>query len=530
MVILQHVDYTHPGKDVLFNDINFVVNRHQKVALVGNNGAGKSTLLKLIAGVLQTSSGKLHLDALPYYVPQHYGQYNDMTVAEALGVQGKLTALRQILEGEVTADNMTMLDDDWGIEERCTEALAQWELHNISMSASMNELSGGQKTKVFLSGIAIHSPALVLMDEPGNHLDTSGREGLYKLIASYSGTLIVVSHDRKLLNRLNTIYELDKDGVTVYGGNYDFYREQKILEENALHEELKSKEKALRKAKDVQRETIERQQKLDARGKKKQEKSGTPTIMMNTLRNLAERSTSKTKNVHAEKVEDLTDDVNKLRKSIPDRDKMKIVFDDAQMPRGKELLTATGINYSYGGKQLWTQPLIFEVFAGDRIAIKGNNGTGKTTLVKLMTKRLEPQEGAIVFHRQLNSIYIDQEYSLLDREKTVFEQAEYYNSAHREVHEVRSRLSHFLFSSNDLDKYCDALSGGEKMRLILCCLTLGDNTPDMIILDEPTNNLDIQNIEILTNAIEDYAGTVIVISHDEQFLTDVRVTKGIILE
>ena len=530
MVILQHVDYTHPGKDVLFNDINFVVNRHQKVALVGNNGAGKSTLLKLIAGILQTSAGKLHVDAVPYYVPQHYGQYNDMTVAEALGVQNKLAALRQILAGEVTADNMTMLDDDWGIEERCIEALAQWELHDVSLSAPMRELSGGQKTKVFLSGIAMLNPSLVLMDEPGNHLDASGRQLLYKLIASYSGTLIVVSHDRKLLNQLNTIYELDKDGVTVYGGNYDFYREQKVLEEHALHEELKSKEKELRKAKDVQREAIERQQKLDARGKKKQEKSGTPTIMMNTLRNLAERSTSKTRNVHAEKVGGLREDVNKLRKSIPERDKMKIVFDDAQMPRGKELLTATGLNYAYGQHYLWAQPLTFEVFAGDRIAIKGDNGTGKTTLVRMITKQLEPQKGTMVFHRQLNSIYIDQEYSLLDKGKTVFEQAEYYNSAHREEHEVRSRLSHFLFGSNDLVKYCDALSGGEKMRLILCCLTLGNNAPDMIIMDEPTNNLDIQNIGILTNAIEDYAGTIIVISHDEQFLMDVGVTKEIMLE
>lgn len=530
MVVLQNVVYTHPDKNLLFEDINLVVNPHDKLAIIGNNGSGKSTLLKIIAGQLHSSAGQVISTSPAYYVPQHYGQYNHLDIAGALRVDEKLNALRQILDGHVTAENMTLLNDDWGIEERCNEALAYWGLDNMTLDTPMSDLSGGQKTKVFLAGIMVHNPEFVLMDEPGNHLDISGRGILYKYIGTFSGAMIVVSHDRKLLNLFNVICELDKNGLAKYGGNYDFYKAQKQVEENAANEELKAKEKALRKAREIQKETIERQQKLDARGKKKQLKSGVPAIMMNTLRNNAEKSTSKIIDVHAEKVGGIAADVKKLRQAIPDRDKMKIVFDDMQMHQGKLLLNATAINFGYGIHFLWELPLSFEIIAGERIAIKGDNGSGKTTLIKIITGLLAPQTGNVWRRGQINPLYIDQEYSVIDNGKTVYEQAQHYNTTGLEEHELRSRLMHFLFDAGSLNKQCDVLSGGEKIRLILCCVTLSKNVPDVIILDEPTNNLDIQNVNILTNAIEDYTGTIIVISHDELFLRDINVTRGIYLE
>jgi ATPase subunit of ABC transporter with duplicated ATPase domains len=208
MIVLQNLSYIHPNKDLLFDDINLTVNRQDKVALVGNNGAGKSTLLKIITGVLQPSSGVVKTSSKPYSIPQLFGQFNDLTIAQALGIEAKLKALKGILDGHVTEENMALLDDDWTIEERCSEALAYWGLDDLILTQKMETLSGGQKTKVFLAGISIHQPEIVLLDEPSNHLDVSGRALLYDFIESSSSTMIVVSHDRKLLNLLHPVCEL----------------------------------------------------------------------------------------------------------------------------------------------------------------------------------------------------------------------------------------------------------------------------------------------------------------------------------
>jgi ATPase subunit of ABC transporter with duplicated ATPase domains len=295
MLILQDVAYIHPNRDLLFADINLVINKQDKIALIGNNGIGKSTLLKISAGKIQPSNGLIKATSKSYYVPQIFGQYNDYSIAQALEIDAKLNALTEILDGKVTDANMTLLDDDWAIEERCKEALAHWDLEGLDLSEKMGTLSGGQKTKVFLAGIIMYRPQIVLLDEPSNHLDRASRAILYNYIKTTSNTLVVVSHDKTLLNLLNTVCELSKHGITVYGGNYDFYARQKIIESDALNQDVKSKEKALRKAKDIERESLERQQKLDARGKKKQEKAGLPTISMNTFKNNAEKSTSRLK-------------------------------------------------------------------------------------------------------------------------------------------------------------------------------------------------------------------------------------------
>lgn len=526
MFTLQHIAYAHPNRDILFSRIDLTINRNEKITLIGNNGTGKSTLLKIMSGILMPNSGLVITDSQPYYVPQHFGQFNGMTVAEALGVQEKLAALKEILDGNVTEANMVILDDDWNIEERCHEALAYWKLQDIDLTQMMSTLSGGQKTKVFLAGILIHQPELVLMDEPSNHLDMSSRELLYHYIRTTNHTLVVVSHDRTLLNLLNTVCELTKKGITTYGGNYEFYKEQKIIEANALNEDLKSKEKALRKARETERGSMERQQKLDARGRKKQDRSGTPTIMMNTLRNNAEKSTAKMKDVHTEKIGGISQELNTLRKELPDKDKMKIGFDDTALHKGKVLVTAMQVNFSYGDKELWEIPLDLMVTSGDRIAIKGANGSGKTSLIKMILGELLPTSGTIDV-ADTRSIYIDQDYSLIDNSLTIYEQAQKFNAAHLEEHEVKSKLTHFLFTKEHWDKSCAALSGGEKMRLILCCLTLTKTAPDIIILDEPTNNLDIQNIEILTAAINEYDGTLIVVSHDAYFLEQVNAHRTI---
>lgn len=526
MLTLQNISYTHQNKDLLFSNINLTVNNHEKTALIGNNGVGKSTLLKIIAGELQPTYGQIIVETEPYYVPQIFGQFNHLNIAQALLIEDKLNALKEILNGNTSEENFNLLNDDWTIEDRCKEALNYWQLDDLDLSQKMETLSGGQKTKVFLAGISIHQPELVLLDEPSNHLDVSGRQLLYDFIQATKGALIVVSHDRKLLNLLDTVCELSKQGIKVYGGNYDFYKEQKQIENNALNQDIQSKEKALRKAKEKERETIERQQKLDTRAQKGLGKAGLPKIVSNTWKNSAERSTAKIASVHSEKIGGISQDLQELRSALPDIDKMKFGFGNSALHKGKILFTAKDINFAYNTQPLWKDNLNFQITSGERIALKGQNGSGKTTLIKLILGDIEPQTGTI-YRADNKAVYIDQDYSLLDNKLKVYEQAQQFNGSSLQEHEIKIRLNRFLFTKDDWDKSCSALSGGERMRLLLCCLTINSKSPDIIIFDEPTNNLDIQNVEILTVAINEYQETLIVVSHDETFLEQINIERTI---
>ncbi len=529
MIILQNLEYIHPNKDLLFDNIHLAVNDNEKIALIGNNGSGKSTLIKIIAGIVQPSSGLVNTSSKPYYVPQIFGQYNEHTIAQALQIEDKLNALNEILKGNVSDSNFSILNDDWTIEERSSAALTHWGLQGLDLKQCMNTLSGGQKTKVFLAGILIHQPDIILMDEPSNHLDTSGRALLYDFIQSCASTLVVISHDRKLLNMLDTVVELSSKGLSVYGGNYDFYKEQKLLERQALDHDLKNKEKELRKAKETEREAMERQQRADARGKKKQEKAGLPRISMNTLKNKAENSTAKIKGVHAEKTGMLSQELNDLRKELPEADKIKFGFDNSSLHKGKILCAAKEINHGYDQNLLWKEALSFQITSGERLVVKGLNGKGKTTLIKIILGEIKPLLGTI-YKADCKTVYIDQEYSIIDNDLNVYEQAQTFNTDSLQEHEIKIRLNRFLFTKDDWDKSCSVLSGGEKMRLMLCCLTISNQVPDIIVLDEPTNNLDIQNVEIMTAAINEYEGTLIVVSHDEYFLEQVGVERVIELK
>lgn len=526
MLHLQNISYIHPDKNRLFDNISLTLNKNRKVALIGNNGAGKSTLLKIITGTLQASEGvrKIHSD--PYYVPQVFGQFNELTVAEALHIDKKLQSLQEILNGNVTEEYLTILNDDWAIEDRCREALEYWKLQGIELQQKMETLSGGQKNKVFLAGLMIHEPELALLDEPSNHLDAEGRKLLYEFIRTTRTSLLVVSHDRFLLNILEEIWELTKSGIQIYGGNYDFYTEQKQIERKALDSEVKNKEKALKKAQEKERETLERQNKLDARGKKKQEKAGLPTISMNTLKNNAEKSTAKVKSVHNEKIEGISLELQQLRKELPDMEQMKFGFTSSVLHKGKTLVEIKDLQFKYNEYVVFKAPLTIKLLSAERIALKGKNGSGKTTLINLLLGKQKDFSG-VLLRNEFSSAYIDQEYSLINPSKTVYEQAQEFNTGALLEHDIKIRLSRFLFRREHWDKRCINLSGGEKMRLMLCCLTIATQTPDLIVLDEPTNNLDIQSIEILTKAVNEYKGTLIVVSHDTRFLEEILIERNI---
>ena len=541
-ISIQQISYIHPDKEVLFSDLNFAISKGQKLGLVGNNGCGKSTLLQIIAGQLSPSSGVIVRPDDLYYIPQHFGQYDSLTIAQALRIERKQQALHAILSGDASNENFVVLDDDWNIEERSIAALDLWGLGQFTLSYPMNLLSGGEKTRVFLAGMDIHHPSVVLMDEPTNHLDSSGRQRLYDWVEKCRSTLLVVSHDRTLLNLLPEICELEKHQINYYGGNYEFYKEQKTLMQEALQQRIEEKEKALRIARKVARETVERRDKQNVRGEKNNIKKGVPRIVLNALQGKSEKSTSKLNSTHQEKAEKLTGERNQLRSSLSPTATLKTDFNSSSLHTGKILVTAKEINFGYHPnsdsndiqdnndfkQKLWQTPISFQLKSGDRLRIEGANGSGKTTLLKLITGQLQPQEGNLT-RMEFTYVYLNQEYSIIDDRNSILEQAYAFNNRNLPEHEIKIILNRYLFPASEWDKSCRKLSGGEKMRLAFCCLMISNNTPDMFILDEPTNNLDIQSIEIITATIKNYTGTVIAISHDDYFIQEIGIEQRILL-
>lgn len=527
-IIIKDLSYTHTDKEVLFSNLNLIINSGEKTALTGNNGCGKSTLMRILAGEAAPSAGSVHCSGHLYYVPQHFGQYDDRTVAQVLGIDRKLTALHAILNGDTAEEHFARLDNDWNIEERTQAVLHAWHLNGISLLRPLEGLSGGEKTRLFLAGMELKEPDTLLLDEPTNHLDTAGRKRLYDFVHRTSATVLVISHDRTLLNLLPAICELSRNGLACYGGNYDFYKEQKEVHRNALQQQLEEKEKALRLARKTAREMEERKARQNTRGEKASIKKGIPRILLGGLKNHAENSSSKLSNVHAEKTDKIQQEITNLKGSLPQTNKLKTDFNASALHIGKILVTAQNINFHYpdSNTNLWTVPLSFQLRSGNRFCIKGDNGSGKTTLLKLITGELTPTGGTIE-RADFTYIYLDQEYSLIQNEYTVSEQAEAFNLRHLPEHETKTILNRYLFPQDVWNKPCSKLSGGEKMRLAFCCLMIADNTPDLFILDEPTNNLDIESIEIITATIRNYQGTVLAVSHDRDFLKETGIEQEI---
>jgi len=527
-MILQQISYIHPDKESLFDNLDFSLTKGEKTAIIGDNGCGKSTLLRIMAGQLSPSSGILNCSGHCYYVPQHFGQYDHYTLAQALGIDDKLTALQAILQGETAQENFDILNEEWDIEERTIEALNRWEVPHTGLSHPFSLLSGGERTKVFLAGIELHQPDIILMDEPSNHLDLRGREKLYRLIQRTSSAVVVVSHDRKLLNLLPCITEMSRKKLLRYGGNYEFYREQKEKQTEMLKEKLQSKSSELGQAQRNARKLAERQQKREVRGERANEQKGIPRIMMRTLKDQAEISTNRLHQQQAGKQDQLSGEIRELRQSLAQRAILKTDIHSSGLHKGKILIDAREINFAYGQDLLWKESLTFRLCSGDRWQLEGDNGSGKTTLIRLITGQLSPTEGKIEL-AGLKYLYLDQQYSLLNNRLSILEQIQEFNHRKLSETELKTILNRYLFPASVWDKPCALLSGGEKMRLILCCLQVSEQAPDLFILDEPTNNLDIRSMEILAGSLRNFEGSLLVISHDQAFKEDIGLEGGISL-
>ena len=530
LINAQNISYRKPDATVLFEEVSFTVNKGDKTAIVGKNGIGKSTLLKIIAGNTTEYNGVLQINGTLYYVPQHYGHFDEVTVAEALGIAPILQAMQAIENGSTEQAHYDLMEHTWDIVARYEEAFASWGLAGLQPDQPLRELSGGMKTKLFLSGIQILQPDIVLLDEPTNHLDTAARNRLSDWISTTNCAVLLTSHDRQLLRICDPIWELTPTGILEYGGNYDFYEEQKEIEIAAQEHKLEFHTKALKEAKKKAQEALERKQHADAQARKSVRNSSDPKILLNARRNAAEASTGKLKSVHAEKVNDLRSSLQEVAAMTQMQQIMKGFFDSATMPAGKVLFQANDINFAWPGKPLlWTKPLTFTIRSGNRISIAGSNGKGKSTLLKILLDQLEPTTGTLQ-RTPCTKLLLDQDYSGIDRNRKVLEQALAFNERKLDEAQVHTTLANFLFKPDSWEKPCSVLSGGEMLRLSLCCMVLQNRTPDIIFLDEPVNNLDLVNIRMLAKIFRDYKGTVILISHDQTFTEETGIEEVITLE
>ncbi|WP_167016435.1 ABC-F family ATP-binding cassette domain-containing protein [Chitinophaga sp. Cy-1792] len=524
LINIQNISYQTPAHKLLFENVGFTVKKYDKTAIVGNNGTGKSTLLKIIAGREKDYSGQVLINATLYYVPQHYGHFNHTTVAEALSLAPILQALHAVGEGSTIPEHYDLLENNWDIEARYQEAFNKWGIPGVTPDQPLSQLSGGMKTKLFLSGIDIFQPEIVLLDEPTNHLDHQTRQLLLQWLEETTCTVLLVSHDRQLLRHCNPILELTPGGINTYGGNYDFYELQKENEIAAQEHKLDFHEKALKEAKKKQQEAHERKQRADAQARKNAANSSDPKILLNGRKMAAEVSGGKLKHIHDEKVSEIRSALQDAAAMAHIQQMMKGYFASSAFPSGKVLWQANDINFSYNGiNNVWPSPLTFTIRSGNRLAITGPNGSGKSTLMQLLSGALRPTSGTME-NGKFTTLMLDQDYSIIDRDKTVLEQALAFNERKLEEAMVHTTLANFLFKPDSWKKPCSVLSGGEMLRLALCCMILQNKAPDIIFLDEPVNNLDLANIQMLGKIFAGYKGTLLVISHDTEFLKDAEVT------
>lgn len=492
------------GTTEIIKNASFHIEEREKAALVGINGAGKSTLLKIIIGEMRADEGEVILSKgkTMGYLAQHQDLTGHLSIyQEVLTAKQNLIDMEERLrqmESDMNTKSGAELDELLSTYTRLSHT---FELENgyayrsevvgvlkgLGFSESdfekqVDSLSGGQKTRVALGKLLLTKPDIILLDEPTNHLDMDSISWLETYLLNYSGAVLIVSHDRYFLDRVVTkVVEVDNKKVTTFEGNYTAYSQKKaMLREAAYHawvnqqQEIHHQEEVIAKLKSFNREkSIKR----------------------------------------AESREKMLDKMDVLEKPTEVRSDMRIRL-EPRITSGNDVLTVEHLSKAFPGQTLF-QDLNFEIKRGERVAIIGNNGTGKTTILKILNEVIRPDAGSFTLGSRVQIGYYDQEHQVLHMEKTIFQEISdaypYLTNT-----EIRNVLAAFLFTNDDVFQPIHTLSGGERGRISLAKLMLSN--ANFLILDEPTNHLDIVSKEILENALKDYTGTVLYVSHDRYFI------------
>ncbi len=492
------------GTNEILKDASFHIEEREKAALVGINGAGKSTLFKIIVGEMTADTGEVILSKGKTlgYLAQHQDLTGDLTIYEEvlqakqdlIRMEERLRALEEEMkheQGERLEELMNTytrlshtfeLENGYAYRSEVVGVLKGLGFEPEEFEKKVSTLSGGQKTRVALGRLLLTKPDVILLDEPTNHLDMESIAWLEGYLLNYSGAVFIVSHDRYFLDRVVTkIVEIDAGKVTTFEGNYSAYSQKKaMLREAAYHawmnqqQEIRHQEEVIAKLKSFNREKSIRR---------------------------------------AESREKMLDKMEVLEKPSEVRADMRIRL-EPRVTSGNDVLRVSNLSKSFPGQPLFSD-LNFEIRRGERVAIIGNNGTGKTTILKILNGVVSPDGGQIELGTKVQIGYYDQEHQVLHMDKTIFQEISdtypYLTNT-----EIRNVLAAFLFTEDDVFQPIHTLSGGERGRISLAKLMLSN--ANFLILDEPTNHLDIVSKEILEQALRDYTGTVLYVSHDRYFI------------
>lgn len=492
------------GTDVIIKSCSFNIEDHEKAAIVGINGAGKSTLLKIITGIEPADTGLVTLakDKTLGYLSQQQNLNSDNTIYDEL-----LSVKQYILDMEAqlrSIENQMKSADDTALEtlmKKYSDLNHEFELNNgyvykseitgvlkglgfaeEDFTLNVNTLSGGQKTRVALGRLLLSKPDIILLDEPTNHLDMESISWLENYLLNYSGAVLIVAHDRYFLDKIvSKIIELDNGNATVFSGNYTDYASKKAILRNMQLKEYLNQQREI----------------------KHQEEVITKLKQFNRKKSI-KRAESREKMLNKMEFVDKPEILN---------DKMDIKL-EPNVISGNDVLTVDNLTKGFDGTVLFDN-ICFQIKRGERVALIGSNGTGKTTILKLINGIIPADSGSIYLGAKVNIGYYDQEHHVLDPDKTIFDEI---RDAYPDLNntQIRNTLAAFLFTNEDVFKYIKDLSGGERGRVSLAKLMLSN--ANFLILDEPTNHLDITSKEILENALNSYTGTVLFVSHDRYFI------------
>ncbi|MFQ6227792.1 ABC-F family ATP-binding cassette domain-containing protein [Nocardia sp. NPDC002869] len=522
-IVCSNLSFSWPDDTAVFTDLSFSV-PGGRTGLVAPNGAGKSTLLRLLAGELKPTAGGVSVDGVLGYLPQTLPLTGEMTVAETLGIAPVLAALNAVESGDTAEEHFTTIGADWDIEERTRAQLERLGLGELTLTRRLRTLSGGQVVSLGLAAQLLRRPDVLLLDEPTNNLDLAARHRLYDLLADWKGCLLLVSHDRALLDRMDRIAELHAGEIRFYGGDFTEYEESIRAEREVAAKNIRNAEQEVKREKRELQQARERAARRASNAARNLGNAGLPKIFAGTMKRNAQESAGRANETHAARVDAAKNRLDSAERALRPEQRISLQLPDTDVPAGRTVFAGEGIRHRFGEQ---------EVFAGDgadltirgpeRIALTGPNGAGKSTLLRIVHGDLAPESGSVT-RAEGRVAYLSQRLDLLHLDRTVAENLAAF-APNLPTPQRLNLLARFLFRGARVDLPVGALSGGERLRATLACVLFAEPAPQLLLLDEPTNNLDLVSVGQLESALEAYRGAFVVVSHDERFLAEIGVQR-----